>query len=353
MEKRYAISVVIDMEDLLPEMRAELSLQMMGEWWVIALTGLFRTVDFENALECIKPYFRQSGMEAGFYTKDDARFGESSLENIAHNIGIGLGNNRIPCEVEMVGEGVVVTMPGCWATSTGIQEAVCRLHEIHLNGLCEAIDPEFAACITQMATPDMPFCKAVIRKNTVPVENWQDYGPVVGVMPKAEIPNEITNSRPDLLLDAWLMTVNGFVDEAGKDAAIGILRPCMIKSGISWGMKLAGSNQFVNAESGVAHLVEIFSNIMHLEGDVKVTKGRVDKAIGACKLAKESKEACVLFDSFVEGLCLSVDPEMRLIHRRIECEPLPVCHWIFKKQDKDEIVGPWSSVVSMEPRPSK
>ncbi len=298
MERKYAVCVVTDMGDLLPEMHAELSLQMIGEWWVIALTGLFRTVDFKNALECIKPYFRQSGMEAGFYTKGDVKFGESSLENIANNIGMGLGNNRIPCVLEMVEDGLIATMPGCWAISTGIQEACCRIHEIHMNGLCEAIDPEFAARITQMATPDIPFCKAVIRKNTVPDENWEECGHVVAVMPKAEIPDEITNNRPDLLLDAWLMTVNGFVDEAGKDAVIGILRPCMIKSGISWGLKLAGSNQFVNAESGVAHLVDIFSKIMHLEGDIMVTKGRVDKAIGACKLAKASKEACVLFDSF-------------------------------------------------------
>ena len=38
--------------------RAELALQLAGEWLMIAMTGLFKTVDQERVIEFMRPHLR-------------------------------------------------------------------------------------------------------------------------------------------------------------------------------------------------------------------------------------------------------------------------------------------------------
>jgi hypothetical protein len=310
--------------------RAELALQLAGEWWMIAMTGLFKTVDQDRAIEFMRPHIRQSGMEAGFYLIDMTP-GENSISRLALNFVVGLKHVRVPNVVEIVEEGVVATMGGCWATSTDIQSSYCRLHEISMNGSCEAIDSDYEARLTEMPTPESPQCKAVIRKKGVPLDDWLNYGKTVQIMPDVDIPNDVMDkNRLSVLSDYWMMTVIGFAEAVGGNKAVEILRPCMVKSGMAWGLKLAERFHFSPGEKGVAGLVSILSDIMELEGDILISSGRVDKAVGTCPFVKSSREVCSLFDSFVEGLCTSLDGRIKFTPHKIECPSLPACYWIIK-----------------------
>lgn len=311
--------------------RAELALQLAGEWWMTAMNGLFKTVDSDLAIEYIRPYIRQSGMRAGYHVKHVLRPGEGSLEMLAYNVVTGMAHVQVPCMVETTEDGVIANMGGCWATSTNIQESYCKLHEINLNGNCEAIDSEYMARLTELPTPQSRRCKAVIRKKTVPLQEWEDCGQVVAVATKTDIPEDIlAMNRLLLLYDYWAMTVDGFSDAVGGEGVINVLRPCMLKSGAAWGLKLGRRFGIEPGRDGVAKLVELFSQIMGLEGDLIVSRDRVDKAIGTCPFIRSSKEVCTLFDSFVEGLFTSIDEGFRFTHEQIDCPSLPACYWMFK-----------------------
>jgi hypothetical protein len=318
-------------ETISTDERAELALQLAGEWWMTAMSGLFKTVDHDLAIESMRPHLRQSGMEAGYHVKHVLRPGEASLQMLAYNVVTGLAHVQVPGRIEITEGGVVANMGGCWATSTNIQECYCRLHEINLNGNCEAIDPEYMARLTEMPTPQSQTCKAVIRKKTVPLKDWEDFGQVIAVAPKTDIPEDIlARNRLLILYDYWAMTVDGFSDAVGGEEAIRTLRPCMVKSGTAWGLKLGRRFGIGPGQVGVTKLVDLFSQIMGLEGDIVVSKDRVDKAIGTCPFIRSSKEVCALFDSFVEGLCSSIDQEFRFTHHQIACPSLPACYWMFK-----------------------
>ena len=91
--------------------------------------------------------------------------------------------------MEIVEDGLVATMGGCWASSTNIPLCYCRLHEINMDGNCEAIDPEYQARLTELPTPLSRGCKAAIRKRTAPLADWDDYGQVVEVVPGISFPD--------------------------------------------------------------------------------------------------------------------------------------------------------------------
>jgi hypothetical protein len=310
--------------------RPELALQLAGEWWMIAMTGLFKTVDPEIATEFMRPHIRQSGMEAGFYL-NEMMPGENSVTRLAFNIVVGTKHVHVPSVVEITERGVVATMGGCWATSTDIQSCYCRLHEISIKGSCEVIDSEYDARLTEMPRPESPHCKVVIRKKDVPSEEWQDYGNTVQIMPDVDIPEDVMEkNRLAVLSDYWMTTVIGLAEAVGSKKAIEILRPCMVKHGVAWGLKFAERFDIKPGEKGISELVCILSQIMDLEGDILVGKGRVDKAIGTCPFVKSSKEVCNLFDSFVEGFFTSLDKEIKFNPYKVECPTLPACYWIFK-----------------------
>ena len=228
----------------------------------------------------------------------------------------------MPAKVEIVEGGVVANMGGCWASNNDIQSCYCKLHEIHLNGNCEAIDPEYLAHLTETPTPDSPRCKAVIRKKTVRLEDWEDYGQVVAVMPGTDIPSDVLEVKRQIILyDYWAMTVNGFADAIGGEEATRIPRPCMIENGTAWGLKLL-EKYHIGKEGGVARLVTLLSQIVNLEGDVIVSRNRVDKTIGTCPFFWSSKEVCALFDSFVEGSYSSLDECLKFTHHKIDCPSL-------------------------------
>ena len=86
-----------------------------------------------------------------------------------------------------------------------------------------------------------------------------------------------------VLYDYWVMTVDGFADAVGGDEVIRTLRPCMLKNGAAWGLKLADKYHICKGDDGIARLVTLISLIMNLEGDVMVTEGRVDKAVGPAR----------------------------------------------------------------------
>ena len=146
-------------------------------------------------------------------------------------------------------------------------------------------------------------------------------------MPDLIFTDEEIKSRSRTLLGLfWTTTVESLIDAVGEDRAVRILGPCMVKSGEAWGIKLGQMFPLSNGEKGVADMLRLFHQIMKLDAEVSGGPGRADVSIFNCPFTDCSETLCKLFDSFAEGLCRSLDPELRLVRAKTNCQPM-ACHW--------------------------
>jgi hypothetical protein len=327
--------------------------QIFGEWWVIATTSLFETVDPDKAMEMMRPNIISQARKQGSWLKNELQLKGDSLMLIALNDKIGNIISDTPCIVEIAERGVVLTYvdsSSCFANVFEFSSALCQIHESWQQGICEAINPEYTAHFTQTFAQGHLTCKAVIRKKSVPLNEWENHGPIVALLLDQDMPEDLLEKgRIGFLRDMWFLTVQAFVDAIGDEKAMDILRPCMVKSGRAWGLKFADMLNAEKDEEGLAKLLEMISEVMQLEGDITVSPGRVDKAIGSCPFLNAPEEICRLFNSFIEGLCDSLEPHLAFTRKHMECPSKPLCHWTFKIPTEGGSLKPWYPFVKLEP----
>lgn len=338
-----------------PEERAAIATQILGEWWNFAMTGLLHTVELDKAVKCLRPHTLYYGMEWWLKVKD--RFPvldgveEGSLMQQALNIQIGLAHGRVPCKVEIINGEVVVTVTECWSAKFVHPLGWCASHEYFFEGNCKAINPDHTITFAQRIADGHPTCRIIVKEKAAPT-NERKIGSTDILLPELDLSDEEINSNSMTLLSLfWMMTVDALIDAVGEEKTIDVLQPCMVKSGHAWGLSLGERVQAKKGEKGVANLLKLFSQIMHLEGDILITPGRVDKAIGSCPFISASEIVCILYDSFAEGLCNSLDPDMRFVRRRIECPSSPICHWKLERGLEQESWQEGYSLVKFETRP--
>ena len=148
--------------------------QMLGEWWNIAMTGLFHSSDKDRAVKCLKPHTFLCGMEWWWSYKDESAVlegvEEGSLLQQALNIQIGCAHARIPCKVTLTGDEVVVAITDCWSTKFAHPLGWCASHEFFIGGICQAINPEHSLSFTRRIADGHPACAPMAR--SPPTSPW-------------------------------------------------------------------------------------------------------------------------------------------------------------------------------------
>jgi hypothetical protein len=321
------------------ELGQGIAAQILGEWWNIGMTGLLHNVDLDRAMKCMKPHTMYCGMEWWLKVKDSFQVlegvEEGSLKQQALNIQIGHAHGRVPCRVEVNDGEVVVTVTECWSAKFPYPFGWCASHEYFFEGNCKAINPEHSISFAQRIADGHPTCRIIVRDKESPAKN-QNTGRASTLLPDLQLSDEQINSKSVTLLSLfWMTTMDALIDAVGEKATIDIVKPCMFKSGEAWGLKLGEMIQHKEGEKGVADLLDLFSQIMRLDGDLFVNQGRVDKVIDSCPFASAPEPVCILYDAFVEGLCRSIDPELVFVGRKISCSSSTFCHWKLEIMPKE------------------
>ena len=73
---------------------------------------------------------------------------------------------------------------------------------------------------------------------------------------------------------------------------------------------------------------------MKHEVDIHVSEERVDKAELTCPFGDASEAVCTLYDAFVEGLSLSLNPDYQFCMKRIEYSSSSICEWKLERGAK-------------------
>jgi hypothetical protein len=170
----------------------------------------------------------------------------------------------------------------------------------------------------------------VARKISVPLDQWEDYGTVVAVMLDFEISDAVRQFLIWAVRAWWALTISSFMYAVGEEKAIEILRPSMVENGEVWGLKLAEMFGVERNEAGLAKLLEIFSDIMEVRGEIAIYPDRIDEFVISCPFSGSSEGVCRLFHSFIEGLCHALDPRLTFSNKRLE-SPEHLCRWRIKE----------------------
>ncbi|MBI0581987.1 MAG: hypothetical protein JET69_03115 [Methanomassiliicoccales archaeon] len=304
--------------------------QIIGEWYTMATEHLAATTGPEKAVEIMGPCFFTKGLEIWEKGSKIAQLEGDSAWLIAQDLKIANMVPGPPGVVEIAERGVITTYAECFALGSKYVPAYCQIHEIALRAQVKGIDPGWDFHFTRTMPQGFDCCIGVARKTPVPLDRWEDSGTVVAVMLDFEVVDAVKKFMIWAVRVWWVLIVASLVYAVGEEKAIEILRPSMVENGKVWGLKLAEMLGVERNETGLAKLLETFSDIMEVRGEITICPERIDEFVISCPFSGSSEGVCRLFHSFIEGLCYSMDPSLTFCNKRLESSE-HICRWRIKE----------------------
>lgn len=306
--------------------------ELVGELWMTSLIAFFDAVGHDLTIQAMRPLLRLHGAEGWLRMRDNLALDDDPLVMIAHTVNIGTASAGLPSKTEIAERGVIQTVYDCPFGRTG-KDIFCIVHSFLHEGLYEVIDPGYASRHLKWLPHGDPFCQHVIIRREVPPERWNDCGEVLCTLTRPNVPTEqVMMMGRELVGDLFVLTIQAFVDTAGSREAVAVLRPLMVKCGRAAGLKIARrvSADEVDALEGV--LVHL-SDSMRQSATVRVEGDRLSLNVRGCPFEDAPDEVCELFDAFVEGVCLEVEPESRPTIGRAGEGGTVTCCWSVRRGD--------------------
>jgi hypothetical protein len=157
-------------KEMTPDERAALSKSIYTEGMFLPIHALIDVLGSEGALGALRPYGRMSGHAFAMNMLEMFAIDGRNIDKIAEiselfELMTGTPEG-IPHDLDAESENDKIIRAGYLKCSNraGPKEFCLYAHEMFLNGICEAIDPQFVCKFTQMITKGDPICSYIIEK---------------------------------------------------------------------------------------------------------------------------------------------------------------------------------------------
>jgi hypothetical protein len=310
---------------------AECAAPLIGEWYFCTLVNFNKIVGKQKMIEALTPYFKEHGAWGWSKIKDHLSSCRTSHERMAHMVKFGTCVAGFPNSVSITSKGVVYRIYSCQNVKG--DPIFCDVHDLLGKALINSIDEDYDHNYVKRMNQGSSHCLGVIVKKDQSSE-LDSYGEAI------ETIAEPTFSEQEMVLfseqfasQIWILAVSAFVDEAGANKTLSSMLPIMRSSGMTHGYRYAatiGSDK--DGFENIIPLISYFSTVLDQHISFSDTGNCIRCVVNACPFQDSTDEVCLMIDTFMEGLCQSVDRDLILTTERERIGRRQICTWHISKK---------------------
>jgi len=315
---------------------SELACNVLTEFNMSALNEFMKLAGPLDTMAHIRPFKKRSSLTLLIETRRQMNLKGNGPDQIAMPFYVAhsaLGNPE-DAELEIKEGGVVGTNHDCIFKNATPEFCVVISH-LAGEAFCEALNPEYDMIWTHHITAGDPYCRYVVKKKTTPYTNLDDLGKTLATLPKVNLPKEeLLRIKGWILGHFWGCTTEGFVDYCGSEKTMEILGANANRIGLGAGTYLVQSGMIKERNvTGVGQLIDEFGKGSEQYGDVvRSSNNEYSKEIVNCPFKSLPCEICKQFESFFNGVCKAVSPDLEFKYSKMMTAGDHSCLWSVTKK---------------------
>lgn len=282
--------------------KSDLTAQLLGSWWAIAIDALVETAGSDRALEALRPHYIHSGRAAFLFMSKRMKWDARSMEDTCKFLALAHSLLKKGVDHAMVRgeEECLVRFSSC-PFAQGPRESCMAVCYHLLLGVGEQLGPDFEVEMPKMMkNGDLACIKWVSRKGIEPSTDPTDWKEVDFQ------PRDMTQEERDWFFRAymgemWIMVLRAFSDLYGKEMTLQALVPRMRAEGLSFGARMRSDGREGDSTEAIMAVAKALGQSISVRKDENDTQLLVSE----CPLSG-SLEACFLYEAFLDGLCAAL-----------------------------------------------
>jgi len=293
-----------------------LTAQLLGTWWAVAFDALIEAAGSERALEAIKPHMRNAGAGGTFFIKRRMGWEKETIENACMTLALAHTFFGRSVDHAMAREDAecLIRISDC-PFSHGPKETCIGLCYHALQGMGPAFGRDMEVDMPKMMKSGDQFCikyvkRAGVVSNLDPTE-WREVGFHLEDLSREEREWFFMSYMGEM----WMIVLRAFNDLFGEEETMNALVPRMRAQGLLLSAQLRMERADMLPGDAVVAVVKAMGQtfVMTRQGDVSLL------LIEECPLSG-SREACYLYEAFLDGVCngLKGDSGFSYQHRMTE-----------------------------------
>jgi predicted hydrocarbon binding protein len=315
---------------------APLGDQFLWNWVSMVFDVFIQEAGPQKTLSAIRPHIKHCGLASAQNALKYLGKRGSELETLTvpceFIFGTIFGDDCFPIimkETCAVGE-----MRNCPMSSSRPEICIAISHYVS-EGWCEAINPDYEFMWTQHQTEGAPSCKFIIKRKDASLEALELEEERTRI-PHRELSEEMKDYiQCEVPTEDVIIFTNAFLEVSGSERALKLLRERARDWGYQVGPAIAEKLGIKGRETvDLARLVDSFERTIRQNGEVISDGESAQKAIIECPLSNCPSELCLQLESFLSGVCESIDPSYEFVYDRMMTKGDKTCHWTIKKKSE-------------------
>jgi hypothetical protein len=130
----------------------------------------------------------------------------------------------------------------------------------------------------------------------------------------------------------WLMATRAILDCAGGERALDSMYSRMRLSGLSLGLRVAGSRGR-GGQLAAWQLIELISDLHQRKGDIRRRGDGWEGTVTECPFAGSApREICLQYEAFFNGVCEALSPGFEFKYDSMMTGESTSCHWVLRRK---------------------
>jgi hypothetical protein len=315
---------------------SELACNILTEFNISAFNEFVKVAGPLDTLDLMRPYKQKNMLILLVETRRQMNLKGNGPDQIAIPFFIAHSSLGKPedAELEIREKGVIGTCHDCIFKNATPEFCVVMSREAG-DAVCEALNPPYEMLWTHQLTNGDPFCRYIVKKKTEPYNNPEDLGKVIATLPKVNLSKEqLLRFKGFILSRFWGATTEGFVDYCGPEKAMEILGANAHRIGIGAGTYLVQSGMIKERNAtGAGQFIDLFEKGSERYGDViRSSSNEFSKEIVNCPFKDQPRGICLQFESFFNGMCKAVNPDLEYKYSKMMTAGDHSCFWSVTKK---------------------
>jgi len=237
-------------------------------------------------------------------------------------------------DIEVKEKGIIVTTHDC-PFKNAPTELCGIVSHIMGDAFCDILAKDHEMIWAYHLTEGDPYCLAVIKKKGEPFSDINALGKTIATFPKVNLPKEQQLQIAAFLIsNYWSSITEVFVEKYGSDKAIEVLGSNAGQIGRGAGAYLMQSGMVKQKDlTSAAQLIDTFGRGSMQQGNVVSSSSmQYSKEIVECPFKTMPKEVCKQFESFFNGVCQAVNPNLQFKYSKMMTAGDQSCLWSVTKK---------------------
>jgi hypothetical protein len=196
-----------------------------------------------------------------------------------------------------------------------------------------AICPDYQYVCDKMVTQGDPVCsgRGFVRPGS-PYHGRLDEIPELGL---PNIPEEEVDFWTlQVLGEEWVMCTKAILDHEYPDLALDLLMLRLKEYGRTMGSVLASKFGVTGRDAMAIGSLFDSINVMLQQFGLAISSNpqMVEKELSECPFRNATKEMCMMFEAFGNGICEEINPEFEIVHTEAMCAGDATCRRIIRRK---------------------